>query len=290
MIQDYVALTKPRITFFCLIMTICGVFLVQDRVPILTLVMILIGTGLSVGSANAFNMIYERNVDKLMMRTRFRPLPAGRIKVFPAIFFAFILSVLSIFVLWYFANFLTAISALFAILFYAFVYTPLKMKTPLALVIGAIPGAMAPLLGFTAIQNKLTLEALAVFGILFAWQMPHFIAIAMYAQHDYQRAGFKIVSIVRGPKITRIQAFLWSIVLFVVSLLIVPLHLVGKIYFVCALTLNLWFLVLSAQGVYEIYSKTSPSTSWPKKFFLASLIYLPLLVLSVVIDRLFAIG
>lgn len=290
MFQDYIALTKPRITLFCLIMTVCGVMLVQDKHSPLVVVMVIIGTALSVGAANAFNMIYERNVDKLMIRTRFRPLPTGRLKVVPAVVFALALTCLSICVLVYFVNFLTALLALFAIIFYAFVYTPLKMKTPLALVIGAIPGAMAPLLGFTAIQNKITIEALAVFGILFAWQMPHFIAIAMYSQHDYQRAGFKIVSVVRGPAITRVQAFLWSCVLFIASLLIVPLHLVGNVYFVCASALGVWFLFLSARGIYEIYYQTPRSATWPKKFFLASLIYLPLLVLSVVVDRLFAIG
>lgn len=289
MFQDYVALTKPRITLFCLIMTICGVLLVQDNISVLALLMVILGSALSVGAANAFNMIYERDIDKLMMRTRSRPLPSGRLKVVPAIVFAFTLSCTSIVILAYFVNFLTALLALFAILFYTLVYTPLKMKTPLALVIGAIPGAMAPLLGFTAAQNKITIEALAVFAILFAWQMPHFIAIAMYSQQDYQNAGFKIISVVRRPIVTRIQAFLWTLVLFAASLLIVPLHLAGKIYFMCASVLGVWFLFLSAQGVYEMYSQTSRSATWPKKFFLASLIYLPLLVLSVVIDRLFAI-
>lgn len=290
MFQDYIALTKPRITLFCLIMTVCGALLVQNKISNISLLMVIVGTALSVGAANAFNMIYERNIDKLMLRTRLRPLPTGRLKVVPAIFFACALSCISISVLLYFVNFLTAMIALFAIVFYSLVYTPLKMHTPLALVIGAIPGAIAPVLGFTAAENKITLEAVAVFAILFAWQMPHFIAIAIYSQHDYQRAGFKIVSIVRGAKITRLQAFLWSIVLFISSLLIVPLHLVSTIYFICATALGLWFLYISAQGLYEIYSKTSPSGTWPKKFFLASLIYLPLLVLSVVIDRLFAIG
>lgn len=284
-ISIYLTLTKPRITFFCLIMAVCGFLLVEDKTSLFLLSIVVLGTGLSVGSANAFNMIYEQDVDKLMARTASRPLATGRLKSLYATIFAFLLGCASIFIFAYFVNFLTALIALFAIVFYSLVYTPLKMKTPLALVIGAIPGAIPPVLGFTAVQNKMTLGTFAVFAILFAWQMPHFIAISIYSKDDYAKAGFKVVSIVRSPKATRVQAFLWTLVLFIASLLIIPLHLAGTIYFVCASILGMWFLIVSVQGVRNIND-----TKWPKKFFLVSLMYLPLLVLSVVIDHVFAIG
>jgi protoheme IX farnesyltransferase len=282
-VQDYIALTKPRITFFCLIMTVCGALLVKGNISLFVLSMVLIGTALSVGSANAFNMIYEQDIDKLMGRTCLRPLASGRLKSLSATVFALSLGIVSIFVLAYFVNFLTAAIALFAIISYTLIYTPLKIKTPLALVIGAIPGAIAPVLGFTAVTNKITLGAFAVFGILFAWQMPHFIAISIYSKLDYQRAGFKVISVVRSAKATRIQAFLWTFVLLIVSMLIIPLKLAGTIYFVCASVLGIWFLVVSAQGLRNINDP-----KWPKKFFAVSLVYLPLLVLSVIIDRVFA--
>lgn len=300
MLKDYITLTKPRITFFCLIMTVCGALLVQGSISFFVLSMVIIGTALSVGSANAFNMIYEQDVDKLMRRTSLRPLATGQLTSVSATIFAFCLGCASVILLSYFVNFLTALIALFAIIFYSLVYTPLKMKTPLALVIGAIPGAIAPVLGFTAVQNQITIGALAVFTILFAWQMPHFIAIAIYAKEDYQQAGFKVVSVVRSERATRIQAFLWTLVLCVASLLIIPLKLAGSVYLVCASLLNIWFLAISVQGL--IKNNVIPNTiisicisdgyndAWPKKFFIASLIYLPLLVLSVVIDRVFAIG
>lgn len=284
-VQDYIALTKPRITFFCLIMTVCGAYLVTDHAAPFILAMVLLGTALSVGSANAFNMIYESDVDKLMARTCRRPLAAGRLKFVHATFFAFLLGLLSIVVLALFVNFLTALIALFAIVFYSIVYTPLKIKTPLALVIGAIPGAIAPVLGATAIQNQITLTAFLAFAILFAWQMPHFIAISIYSKNDYKRAGFKVVSVVRSAKATRIQAVLWTFVLLIISILPVSLHLAGNIYLVCTSLIGLWFFIVSVQGLRNI-----SDTKWPRKFFFVSLMYLPLLAFSVVIDRIIAIG
>lgn len=284
-VHDYIALTKPRITFFCLLMTLSGAFLVQGQISALALCMVLLGTACSVGAANAFNMIYEQDADKLMTRTCNRPLASGRLTTNNATIFAFVLGLSSLIVLSYFVNFLTALIALFAIVSYSLIYTPLKMKTPLALVIGAIPGAIAPLLGATAVQNKITLSAFVIFSILFVWQMPHFIAISIYSKLDYARAGFKVISVVRTEKTARIQAFLWTVVLLFVSLLLVPLQLAGNIYFVCAMSLGLWFLFISVQGLRDLQNK-----KWPRKFFLASLIYLPLLALSVIIDRVFTIG
>ena len=284
-VQDYIALTKPRITFFCLIMTVCGAYLVTNQVPAFVLFMALLGTAFSVGSANAFNMIYEYDVDKLMARTCRRPLAAGRLQPFKAIIFAFLLGLASILILASFVNFMTALIALFAIVFYSIVYTPLKMVTPLALVIGAIPGAIAPVLGATAVQNQITLTAFLAFAILFAWQMPHFIAISIYSKNDYKRAGFKVVSVVRSAYATRVQAVLWTFVLLIVSILPVPLRLAGYVYLFCTSCIGLWFFIVSVQGLRNIQN-----TRWPRKFFFVSLAYLPLLALSVVIDRIVAIG
>lgn len=281
-LKNYIALSKPRIAFFCLIMTAGGFALAPTHPTLMCFSMTLIGTALSVASANAFNMIYERNTDKLMRRTKFRPLAMGKIRVLNSIFFAVGLGVSSFVLLYAFVNLLTALLALGAIVFYGAIYTPLKTKTPLALVIGAFPGAMPPLLGWTGATNKVTIEGLLIFGILFAWQMPHFIAIAIYHKEDYARAGIRVVPVVRGETAAKWQAFLWSLALLSISLILVLLKVGGIVYFLFAVVLGVWFSYLSFNGL----TKNSP-TNWPRKFFLASLVYLPMLTIGLIVDRMF---
>ncbi|MES2614268.1 MAG: heme o synthase [Bdellovibrionota bacterium] len=278
-IKNYIELTKPRIAFFCLIMTAGGVILASDKISILSLIMTFIGTALSVASANTFNMVYERHTDQFMKRTQFRPMVVGKIKVKHALIFACVLAVVSLTLLVYFVNILTAVLAFAAIVFYAAIYTPLKVKTPLALVIGAVPGAIPPLLGWTAVDNKVTPAALALFGVLFAWQMPHFIAIAIYHKADYAKAGIQVVPVVRGERAAKIQALLWTICLVLMSMLLIYFKLGGYIYAFFAVTLGFWFLYLSLVGLFRV------TPNWPRKFFIASLIYLPALVLGLIIDR-----
>lgn len=279
-LRNYIELCKPRIVFFCIIMTAGGIILSSNKISLLSVIMTFLGTALSVSSANAFNMVYERHSDKFMKRTQYRPMVVGKIKVFHALFFAIILTIVSLFLLAFFVNILTAILAFFAILFYAAIYTPLKSKTPLALVIGAIPGAIPPLLGWTAADNKITLAGLALFGVLFAWQMPHFIAIAIHHQEDYKKAGIKVVPAVRGEHIAKIQALCWTLCLVLVSMTLVYLKLGSIIYFIFAFSLGSWFLYLSVIGLIK------PSyPNWPRKFFIASLIYLPTLVFGLMLDR-----
>lgn len=281
-LKNYIALSKPRIAFFCLIMTAGGFALAPARPSLMCFVMTLVGTALSVASANTFNMIYERNTDKLMRRTKFRPLATGKIRVLNSIFFAVSLGCMSFVVLYIFVNLLTALLALGAIVFYGAIYTPLKTKTPLALVIGAFPGAMPPLLGVTGAANKVTIEGLLLFAVLFAWQMPHFIAIAIYHKEDYARAGIQVLPVVRGDTVAKWQAFFWSIALFATSMILVWFKVGGAVYFLFALILGVWFSYLSLSGL----AKNS-SLNWPRRFFLASLVYLPILTIGLVVDRVF---
>ena len=281
-IKDYITLTKPRITFFCLLMTAGGIGLSQGNKQVYLIIAALLGTALSVASANIFNMIYENQTDKLMQRTKFRPLPMAKISLLSAFIFALILGLLSLFIFAFFINILTAILALFAILSYSLIYTPLKYRTPLALVIGAVPGAIPPLLGFTSFDNKITLSAVVFFGILFAWQIPHFIAICIFHDKDYENAGIKVVSLIRGNKVAKIQAFLWSVFLFVMSLLLYPLNQAGIFYLITAFCLGIWYLALALKGI-----KSQNDYEWSRRFFYASLIYLPILILGLLFDRLF---
>lgn len=281
-IQNYIELSKPRILFFCIIMTAGGIVLAPGNVSISVFIFTIVGTALSVASANSFNMIYEKESDKLMRRTRFRPLPMGRISNRNAIIFAISVGLCGISLLAIYVNLLTAFLASIAIFSYSLIYTYLKYKTPLALVIGAFPGAMPPLLGWTAVSNNISFASLALFGILFAWQMPHFIAIAIYHKDDYARAGIRVVSAVRGDQIAKIQALLWTFILIGISLLLVPLKVGGYVYLVFAICLGLWILRLSINGLQK-----NIIPNWPRKFFLASLVYLPILIIGLVVDKFF---
>ena len=188
-LRDLVALTKPGVTRMCLVTTAGGLLLPSSggHVPPglegtswITIASALVGTAFAVGGANAFNMWWERGTDRLMARTRTRPLPAGRMTPTTALRFAWALSIASIAVLLVGTNALTAVLAASAIAGYVLVYTPLKYRTPAALVIGAVPGAMPPLLGWTAATNSIDAPGLVLFAILLVWQIPHFLAIALY--------------------------------------------------------------------------------------------------------------
>lgn len=278
--KNYLELSKPRITFFCVIMAAVGIFLAPGRISPFSLIVTLVATALSVACANTFNMIFERNIDQLMNRTKLRPLASQKMEIKNAIFFAILIGLCAILLFGFYVNWLTAFLSFLAIVFYSIIYTPLKLKTPLALVIGAVPGAAPPLLGWTAVTNQITVGGLALFGILFAWQMPHFLAIALNHKEDYARAGIQVVPVVRGERVTIVQAFLWTLVLIAVSLLICFLKLGGFFYIICAVLLGSWFLYLSVLGL-----KNKEYSSWSRQFFLASLVYLPALMLGLVIDR-----
>lgn len=278
--KSYFALCKPRITLFCLMMTLGAMLLAQGPLPLWLVVATCVGTACSVSSANAFNMIYERRTDALMLRTRSRPLVLNRISTKGAAIWACSLALASVVIFVLFVNVLTAFLSCLAIFFYTLVYTPLKFKTPLALVIGAVPGAAPPLLGATAVDNRLTATGLGLFAILFAWQMPHFIAIALSHAAQYRQAGIQVVPVVRGPAVAKIQAFLWTLVLVATSFALVPIGVGGIFYAASAALLGIWFLWISVRGL-----SASPPPGWARGFFFSSLVYLPVLVLSLAVDH-----
>ena len=246
-----------------------------------------IGASLSVAGASALNMWLERAKDPLMARTRTRPLAlpeaARRLSSGTALGFAVTLCLLSVAILWTFTNPLTAILAAWAIVGYALVYTPLKYRTPLALVIGAVPGAAPPLLGWAAVTGDISAGGLALFAILFVWQMPHFLAITLFRQADFARAGIQCVPVVRGELVIRVQAVLWSIVLVPISLLPTVIGLTGWFYGGVALALSLGFLAVACTGLRGAWTPVQ-TTRWARRFFFASLLYLPALIAALVVD------
>ena len=242
-----------------------------------------IGASLAVAGASALNMWLERGKDPLMARTRTRPLATRRLSEQTGLAFATSLCMLALIFLWLFTNPLTTVLAAWAIVGYALVYTPLKYRTPLALVIGAVPGAAPPLLGWTAVTGDIDPGGLALFAILLVWQMPHFLAITLFRQADFARAGIRCVPVVRGEHVTRIQAILWSIVLVPISLLPTVIGLTGWLYGAVALLLSLAFLANACTGL-QRFASPAAATRWARSFFFASLIYLPALIAALVAD------
>ena len=282
--RDFLALTKPGIVRMCLIMTAGGLWLAPDPAAWWVWLAALIGSGLAVASANAFNMIAEREGDKLMRRTRNRPVASGRLGVSASTAFAAALGVAAMVVLGLGTNALTTVLAAFALLSYWLVYTPLKRVTPLALVIGAVPGAVPPLLGWTAVTGSLDLPGAVLFGILLVWQMPHFLAISIFRKPDYAAAGIRCVPVVRGETVAKIQAVVWAAILIPVSLALTPLGVTGELYAVIAAVAGLVFLGFSLEGLRV--RDDQAQLRWARRLFGLSLVYLPVVTLALVVDML----
>jgi heme o synthase len=277
--RDLLALTKPAVTRMCLLTTVGGMLLAPGSVSLGLALATIVGTGLAVAGANAFNMWWERDLDGKMSRTRRRPLPAGRMTPGTAVRFAWACAVASIVVLGLATNVLTAVLAASAIASYVLVYTPLKVRTPAALVVGAIPGAAPPLLGWTAVTGTIDAPAVVLFLVLLVWQIPHFIAIALYRKREYARAGIRVVPLVRGDAIAKIHAVAWALVLVPVSLMLAPMGVAGGTYLVSALVLGMIFVGWSFTGL-----DNAAGARWARGYFLASLVYLPALTLALVLD------
>src|SRR5215469_7910295 len=190
-IADFVELTKPRITGMVLITTLVGFYMgSKDSLQWILLFHAAIGTALVAGGASALNQFMERELDARMLRTRNRPLPDGRLMPYEALLFSALVSSAGTAYLMYFVNVLTSVLGLLTLSAYIFIYTPLKTRTTLCTLIGAVPGAIPPLMGWTAATGGISSGALALFGILFLWQMPHFFSIAWIFTEDYARGGF----------------------------------------------------------------------------------------------------
>ncbi|MCE9586761.1 MAG: heme o synthase [Verrucomicrobia bacterium] len=267
-------LSKARLSFLVLMTTLVG-FLLGWRGPMdyTLLVATLLGTALSAAGASALNQWLERDLDALMPRTSDRPLPARRMHPSDALLFGLLCSGCGVAILAFFANPLTALLAGLTILIYAALYTPLKRFTELNTLVGAIPGALPPLLGWTAATDHLGLGGWVLFLILWFWQMPHFLAIAWLYRDQYAAAGFKMLS-TRDPDgwSTAWQALIYSVALLGVSLLPGILGMASPYYFFAALALGAAMIYLS---VAFIRNRTNASA---RRLFFASIIYLPLLL------------
>lgn len=277
--SDLWQLTKPGVTRMCVLTTVGGLLLAPGHIGWVSGTAAVLGSALAVAGANAANMWWERDLDAKMARTRRRPLPAGRMLPAVALRFSILLSLAAVAVLAAFTNALAAALAAAAILSYVFVYTPLKVRTPAALVIGAVPGAVPPLLGWVAVTGMLDPGGLVLFGILLVWQIPHFIAIALYRKTEYARAGIRVVPLVRGDAMAKVQAVAWAGALVPLSLMLTPLGIAGSFYLVVAMLLGMAFLAWAFTGLDD-----AAGARWARGYFLASLAYLPALIAALAID------
>lgn len=280
---DFYDLTKPRMNFLVLVTTLVGFYMAvgeYGRINWTLLLPTLIGTALCAAGASVLNQFIERDLDRLMPRTRNRPVPAGRIAPAEALMTGVVLGLAGVAMLALTVNVLTALLGGLTLLSYVLVYTPLKRVTTLNTVIGAVPGAIPPLIGFTAVDNALSPAAIALFAILFIWQMPHFLAIAILYRRDYALAGFRMLPVVDDAlSTTGRMIVLYSVALIPVSLMPVHVGLAGQAYFAVALMLGLAFLSF---GVSCAASKERIDA---RKLFFASIIYLPALLGVMMLDR-----
>ncbi len=267
--RDFLQLTKPRLSLLVLFTTAGGMWLSGEQLSAAQWLVTMMATAGIVGAANTFNCYLERDSDRFMTRTATRPLPGARMEPRVALMFGWGLTLVSLPALVGGANLLTAVLGLAALLSYVLVYTPMKARTHWAMVAGAIPGALPPLMGWTAATGKISVPGLALFAILFFWQLPHFIAIALFRKDEYQRAGLTSLPLQKGDAAARGWAVAYLTALLMVSALPYFLHVAGVLYLVVALGLGGWFFVVGVRGWW-----LRLDAKWARQFFFVSLIYL----------------
>jgi len=280
-IGDYIELTKPRLNVLVVATSAAGYYLGTSSTPrLLAMVQAVCGTALVAGGAAVLNQVYERDTDALMRRTRTRPLPDGRIAVGDARLFGLALALGGLILLGVAANLLAALLALITLVTYLIVYTPMKRRSAAATLVGAIPGALPPLIGWTAASGGLSLGGWSLFAIVFLWQIPHFMAIAWLFRDDYGKAGFPMLPVIEPDGVrTGRQALLYAACLVPVSLLPSLAGTSGVVYLWSALGLGLALAGLAARFAAH---RTEGAA---RALFFGSIVYLPLIWAVMVVDH-----
>ncbi len=277
-LRAVIELCKPGITRLVLITTACGIFAAPSGFSWFDASATLIGTALVVAGANALNMFLERDVDCFMERTSVRPLPTGRLQPDEVLAFGVTISIAGLIILALCVTKLAVGLAILALVSYVLVYTPLKQITDSALYVGALPGALPPAIGYAAVTGTLDKMGLCLFLILFVWQLPHFLAIAIFRRDEYGRAGHKVMPVVRGVSTTRYAAFGFSILLLATTLLPLAMGLESIIYSVIAGLTGTLCCAWAARGAFF-----DGDDAWARKLFFASLPHLVIVMATLVI-------
>jgi protoheme IX farnesyltransferase len=281
-ITDYYELTKPRIITLLLVTTLASMIMAARGIPppLLTL-LTLLGGALSAASAGAFNCVIDRDVDRLMQRTMLRPVATGRISMVPALTFASVLAMLSFVILYFGANPLAAWLSIAGNAYYVLIYTIwLKRATPLNIVIGGAAGSVPPLVGWAAVTHTIGGPAIALAVLIFLWTPPHFWALALMVDLQYARAKIPMLPSVRGVRRTTVEIMVYTLVMVAMSIALVPLHVMDVWYLVPALVLGGLFI----RGAFRVLQ--NPTRPRARSLFTFSLLYLALMSLAMVGDRL----
>jgi len=279
--SDLVALAKPRITALVVFTTAIGLWLAPHGLRPLTIALTLVGTVLIVAAANVLNMYLERDTDALMARTMHRPLPAHRMDPRVALKFGIALAAVSVPLLTFAVGALPGLLASIALVSYVLLYTPMKRQTAASLLVGALPGAIPPLIGWTAATERLDLPGVLLFAVMFLWQVPHFLAITLFRKEEYARAGLVVQpNEPGGEREARANIVRYTVALVAVSLLFVPLGVGRGAYLAVALMVGAVFLGYAIAGL-----RQGAGRRWARNLFLLSLLYLPVLFGALVLDR-----
>ena len=279
--SDLMALAKPRITALVVFTTAIGLWLAPHGLRPVTIALTLVGTVLIVAAANVLNMYLERDTDALMARTMNRPLPAHRMDPGVALRFGVALAAVSVPLLTFAVGALPGLLASIALVSYVLLYTPMKRQTATSLLVGALPGAIPPLIGWTAATERLDLPGVLLFAVMFLWQVPHFLAITLFRKEEYARAGLVVQpNEPGGEREARANIVRYTVALVAVSLLFVPLGVGRGAYLAVALMIGAVFLGYAIAGL-----RQGAGRRWARNLFLLSLLYLPVLFGALVIDR-----
>jgi protoheme IX farnesyltransferase len=280
-VADLISLTKPRVVVMVLVTTVVGYYVGLEGAPDYgRLIALVLGTLLAAGGSLALNQHWERDVDALMERTRTRPLPEGRLAPLEALLFGAGLTAAGLAVLALGVGWLATLVTAATFVLYLFAYTPLKLRTSLCTIVGAVPGALPPVTGWAAARDDLALGAWVLFGILFLWQLPHTLAIGRLYQADYARAGVRLLPVIDAEgRATERQILSGCVALLAVSLLPTLIGLAGGVYFAGALLLGGSFVAFGAQQA------LTPSPQRARRVLLASLLYLPALLALLAFDK-----
>lgn len=279
--KAYFELLKPRLSFLVAFSCAFGYSLAtKGSIDLLTITMLTLGGFLLSGASVCINQIIEKDLDGIMTRTMHRPLPTGRVSLQEATWFALLCTALSVFILWMYTNPLTVILSIISMLLYSFLYTPLKRVGPIAVFVGAIPGALPPLLGWVAATGTISYEAMVIFGIQFIWQFPHFWAIAWVADDDYKKAGFKLLPSGGGKDLNT------AIQIMVYTLFLIPLGLLPTKFGITGLDSGIVATVCGAAFFAQTFSlmKTG-STQSAKRIMFGSFLYLPIVQIAYLLDK-----
>ena len=280
-LHSFYQLMKPRVMSLVIFTCVVGLIIAPVQVDFVTATLSLVAVALGAGAAGSLNMWYESDLDALMKRTCLRPIPTGKVKKENALIFGIITSIGSVLALYFFSNFLSALMLTITILFYVVVYTIwLKQRTPQNIVIGGAAGAFPPIIGWTIATNSISLEPLLLFLIIFFWTPSHFWALSLYKTDDYSNAKIPMLPVVSGIKITKINIFIYSIILFLISLSPYFFGFNGLIYLFVSSILGIYYVYLC----YKLLVTTNEEKVIAKKIFVYSILYLFLIFIIILID------